>query len=244
MRIVSAQPGDLDTLKLVAFLVENGGDPYIAVWHSESTHEHFAWSKWTFPRHRIHDIAEVDNRIFVLADPTFEVTITVDGEERMVQQPDATKRQIYAFSGTTAETVGEAGDWVDTDRQSFPIILETPSVESVPLGGESAIVYPTNIFRCHIYGRACGGRAANTRARIRVQSEAGIRDFPVKNLLVGEAKSSADFGKRVIDVGITNLTAQSNYRDPHTIRVEQDNLEPFHLYRLDIECTASAARQK
>ena len=233
IRIGAAQPEDLTGSKMVFFLCEDGGKRYISTWHTESLQEHFAWSQWTFPSHFIVDMAVVDNRVFVLAD------LIEDGIR------NTAKRAVYVFSAAEADTAGMAGDQTDADeRAAFPVVLETPSVEAVPIAGDAAFPLPTQITRQHIYCLKAGGLTDDDRLMVRTTDPDGEEVVQhCHNLLFGETAppDGMPYGKRVVDGGARNLSAQNDYHKGFRVLVEQTNLHPFHFLRLDTEGSVGAA---
>ena len=230
VRLAAGQPQDLTGAQMVLFLVElDDATRYIACWNTESNQQHFAWSKWTFPNHRIIDLVEVDNRFFVLAD------LIVDGVA------DATKRGLYAFSAEDAENPDEdlGGDQIDNDgtRAAFPCILTTPNIQPVYLAGDGALVYLQFVKDIYVVAEQAGGLSDVDRLRYEVFVPSGpLQDGAFENRVENETEvpSGMSYGVRRVPVG--QVALKREYRQGLRASVRQENLLPLHILRLDLEC--------
>ena len=246
IRLVAAQPDDLNTLKMVAILVdpEDGTNPYIAVWHTETfggdlrapDFQHQAWAKWTFDNHQIIDICEVDNKIYVLADRL------VDGAYG--------DRALYVFDGSSSEMAGVAGDETgpaggDADgvpiRSAFDIILETPEMLPIPQVGEPGLLYPKTLKRIHVTGDCFGGELDAEVMTATLQTPDGEEVIGSFDNFVVDRRPNPQRKKRVCDsVQGTDLDAQGDSDFPTTVTIKQTGMNPFRIHRIDIEATAQS----
>ena len=232
IRLVAVQSAELNGANVALFLVGAGGgeNPYLAAFHTDRATGHAAWTKWTFPRHRIIDMAQVDNDVLLLADELDE------GGNAVV------RRVIVRLDGEAAEVAGMAGDEVEGGRVAFPCVLRTPDLLVPQLAGEGW-VYPKTITRAHMDAAVAGGAFEADEVEFILRTASGAeKKYSFGNLAPGEAGEPppAEFGRRSIDCG-TYHPAQKNARYPLTATIRQENLRPFHIFRADFELEVEKA---
>ena len=220
VRAVAALPADQKGANTALFLTDGGSEePFIVAHFTERATQHAAWAKWTFPRHRIIDLIEVDNEFFVLAD-----------ELNDTPEKGVVRRVVARLEQLGADTIDEAGDEVEGGYAPFPCVLETPDLIN-PFAMAEGWINPKAIVRLHLKARVAGGVKEGDEVRVNVGSDTKIfRNFegnPVE-------RAGGWRGQREVDIADYHK-AQLNEDAGLTAKISVENLLPLHLYWLIAE---------
>ena len=219
VRMVAALPPDQRGANTALILTDGGaGDPFIVAHFTERATRHAAWAKWTFPRHRIIDITEVDNEFFVLADE-----LSADGTA-------VVRRVVARLEQSGADTIGEAGDEVEGGYAAFECAFQTPDLIN-PFAMAEGWINPKACIRLHMKARAAGGEEEQEEVKVTVGTdEKSFRNFegdPVER--VGGWR-----GQREVDIAQFHK-AQLDEDAGLSATISVTNLLPLHLYWLIAE---------
>ena len=227
VRVGAAQPTDLDGANVALFLLggeKPAGAPDIAAFFINRWTQHSAWAKWTFPRHRILDMVVVDDDIFLLADELDEA-----GE--------VARRVVARMDAERATMTGEAGDAVSEGVAPFPVVLRTPDILN-PYQQDGAWIYPKSLVRATLTAEAATESPASDIIKLSVCAGSRV----IRAFQFPRFEGEGVWGRRAVDCHGFDSGAIRLQRGEFCVRLEQNDANPLHLLRLDLDIEAEPKR--